>query len=121
MRIVKVESEVEKSYQLVKDLQSISDSNAELGKKIYELEISKRNEEIINKKYEESMDEVRVSREISSQLKEEAMEREREVVQAHFLFQEKSKIMQQAIDQLHGQILPTLDPQKVQDILAKIR
>jgi hypothetical protein len=37
MRMVKIESEVEKSYQLVKDLQSLSDPNAELGKKIYEL------------------------------------------------------------------------------------
>lgn len=37
MRIVKIESEVEKSYQLVKDLQSVSDPNAELGKKMYEL------------------------------------------------------------------------------------
>lgn len=53
MRMVKIESEVEKYYQIVKDLQSLSDINAELGKKVYELEISKRNEEIINKKYDE--------------------------------------------------------------------
>ena len=37
MRVVKVESELEKYYQIVKDLQGQSDSNAELGKKVYEL------------------------------------------------------------------------------------
>lgn len=62
-----------------------------------------------------------MSREESAEMKDEAMEREREVVQAHFLLQEKVKMMQQNIDSLQGQILPTLDPQKVQDILAKIR
>lgn len=35
MRIVKVESEVEKYYEIVKQLQSISDVNAQLGKKVY--------------------------------------------------------------------------------------
>lgn len=85
------------------------------------MEISKRNEEIVNKKYDEALDEVRLSREDFAQSREEAMEREREVVQAHFLFQEKVKLLQQTIDTLQGQILPTLDPQKVQDILAKIR
>lgn len=37
MRIVKIESEVDKYYEIVKQLQSISDVNAELGKKVYEL------------------------------------------------------------------------------------
>lgn len=37
MRIVKVQSEVEKYYEIVKQLQSISDINAQLGKKVYEL------------------------------------------------------------------------------------
>jgi hypothetical protein len=60
MRMVKVESEVEKYYQIVKDLQGLSDLNAELGKKVYELEISKRNEEIIGKKFEQSEEEIRV-------------------------------------------------------------
>ena len=43
MKLAKVESELEKYYQIVKDLQAQSDSNAELGKKVYELEVSKRN------------------------------------------------------------------------------
>jgi hypothetical protein len=35
MRVVKIESEVEKYYQIVKDLQGLSDINAELGKTVY--------------------------------------------------------------------------------------
>ena len=35
MRIVKVESENKKYYEIVKDLQSQSDTNATLGTKIY--------------------------------------------------------------------------------------
>ncbi len=70
MRMVKIESEVEKYYQIVKDLQSLSDINAELGKKVYELEISKRNEEIINKKYDEIVEEIRLTQEQTSRLED---------------------------------------------------
>jgi hypothetical protein len=49
------------------------------------------------------------------------MDKEREIINAHFFFQEKNKLLQHTIDQLHSQILPTLNPSKVQDILMKIR
>ena len=60
MRFVKVESELQKYYQIVKDLQGQSDANAELGSKVYELEISKRNEEITNKKIEQVIEDLRL-------------------------------------------------------------
>jgi hypothetical protein len=41
-------------------LQSVSDINAAYGTKVYELEVSKRNEEIVNKKYDELIEEIRV-------------------------------------------------------------
>jgi len=37
---------------LVKQFQSTSDLNADLGAAVYKLELSKRNEEIVNKKYD---------------------------------------------------------------------
>ena len=49
------------------------------------------------------------------------MDKEREIINAHFYFQEKANLMQHNIDQLHSQILPTLNPHKVNDILLKIR
>lgn len=121
MRVVKVESEVEKYYQIVKDLQSLSDSNSEMGKKVYELEISKRNEEIVNKKYDGMLEEIRLMQDENSRLSEESMDKEREIINAHFFFQDKANLMQLSIDQLHSQILPTLNPHKVNDILLKIR
>jgi hypothetical protein len=60
MRIVKVKSEAEKSYEIVKEFQSNSDINAQLGKKVYELELSKRNEEVVNKKYDQIIEELRL-------------------------------------------------------------
>ena len=35
MRVAKVESERDKYYHIVKEFQGLSDSNAELGKKVY--------------------------------------------------------------------------------------
>ena len=86
MRMVKIESEVEKYYQIVKDLQSLSDINAELGKKVYELEISKRNEEIINKKYDEIVEEIRLTQEQTSRLEDQGMDKEREIIKNHYFF-----------------------------------
>lgn len=73
MRIVKVQSEVEKYYEIVKQFQSLSDINAQMGKKVYELELSKRNEEVVNKKYEQIIDELRLIQAENLNLGEESM------------------------------------------------
>jgi hypothetical protein len=70
MRIVKVESEVQKYYEIVKELQGQSNINAELGKKVYALEISKRNEEEVGKKCDQLEDEVRLIQSENKQLAE---------------------------------------------------
>lgn len=121
MRIVKIESEVDKSYQLVKDLQSVSDLNSDLGKKVYELELSKRNEEIVNKKYDQIMEEIRLIQSENLKLSEEAMEKEREIINTHFFMQEKNQLMQRNIDELNAKILPTINGNKIEEILTKIK
>jgi len=44
--------------------------NAAYGSKVYELEISKRNEEIVNKKYDELIEEIRTMQSENSNLSE---------------------------------------------------
>lgn len=51
MRVGKIEAERNKYYEIVKDLQANSNLQAQAASKTIELEYSKRNEEIINKKY----------------------------------------------------------------------
>jgi hypothetical protein len=121
MRIVKIESEVAKSYEIVKDLQSVSDMNAAYGTKVYELEVSKRNEEIVNKKYDELMEEVRLIQAENNSLSGECIEKEREIINAHFFLQEKGQELQRTIDDLTDKILPTVSAQRIEEILLKIR
>jgi len=121
MRLGKIQSEVEKYYEIVKELQGESDSNAQLAKKVYELELSKRNEELTNKKYEQAIEEVRVLQVENRRATDEAAEKEREIIKTHMFLQDKTNLLQSNIDQLQLQILPTLNPHKVNDILHKIR
>lgn len=59
MRVGKLEAERNKYYNIVKDLQSTSDMKAELGKLHIQLQYSKRNEEIVNSKYDKIVEELR--------------------------------------------------------------
>ena len=59
MSVEKIRAELHKHYDIVKDLQSESISKSELGKLALELEYSKRNEEVVNKKYEDITEEIR--------------------------------------------------------------
>lgn len=65
---------------------------------MYELELSKRNEEIVNKKYEQMVEEIRLMQAENMNLSEESMEKEREIINAHFFMQEKGQLMQRNID-----------------------
>lgn len=51
--------------------------NANLAKKVYELELSKRNEELTNKKYEQAVEEVRILQGETRRAVDEASEKER--------------------------------------------
>jgi hypothetical protein len=53
MSVEKLRAELNKLYDLVKQLQAETDPKAELGRLVLELEYSKRKEEIVNKKYED--------------------------------------------------------------------
>lgn len=59
MSIEKIKAELNKHYDIVKELQAESISKADLGRLALELEYSKRNEEIVNKKYEDVCDETK--------------------------------------------------------------
>ncbi len=59
LRVGKLEAERNKYYDIVKDLQGTSDLKAELGKVHIQLEYSKRNEEIVNSKYDKIVEELR--------------------------------------------------------------
>lgn len=88
---------------------------------MYELELSKRNEELTNKKYEQAVEEVRALEGEGRRAGEEAAEKEREIIKTHLFMQDKTNLLQSRIDELQLQILPTLNPHKVSDILHKIR
>ena len=49
------------------------------------------------------------------------MDKEREIIQTYLFMQEKTNLLQHNIDELQSKILPTLNPHKVNDILARIR
>ncbi len=59
LRVGKIQAERNKYYEVVKNLQGNSDLNAEVGKLNIQLEYSKRNEEIINKKYDTVIEDLR--------------------------------------------------------------
>lgn len=49
------------------------------------------------------------------------MEKEREIINAHFFMQEKNQLMQRSIDELNSKILPTVNAKRIEEILLKIR
>ena len=47
-------------------------------------------------------------------LSEQSLEKEREIINAHFFMQEKAQLMQRSIDDLNSKILPTVNPKKIE-------
>ena len=52
---------------------------------------------------------------------DDAMEKEKEIINTHFFLQNKTSLLQQQIDQLQAKILPTVNPAKVNEVLLKIK
>lgn len=121
MSVEKIKAELHKHYDIVKDLQSESITKSDLGKLALELEYSKRNEEIVNKKYEDITEEIRKLNEENKVLSYETVEKEKEIVNAHLLMKEKSNLLQKNIDALTARILPTVTISKIDDFIMKLR
>lgn len=83
--------------------------------------MSKRNEEITNKKYDQAVEELRVQETEARRSSDDAMEKEKEIINTHFFLQNKTSLLQQQIDQLKSKILPTVNPAKVNEVLLKIK
>ena len=90
----------------MKDLQSTSDQKAEVAKLAIEIEYSKRNEEIVNKKYDKVIEDLRKIDEENKKLSEESMEKELDFVNTHIFMKEKYNLQQRTIDELSAKIFP---------------
>lgn len=104
----KLEAECKKYYDIVKELQCASETKAELGKLYIQLEYSKRNEEIVNSKYDRIVEELR---KVDGETKKLAMisaEKEKEIINTHIFFQEKCKLQQLKIDDYALKIIPAI-------------
>lgn len=86
----------------------MSESNAELGKLYIQLEYSKRNEEIVNSKYEKIVEELRKVDGETRKLSMVGAEKEKEIINTHLFFQEKCKLQQMKIDDYALKIIPSI-------------
>ena len=86
-----------------------------------EIEYSKRNEEIINKKYDEIVEELRKITADNNYLSLDSIEKEKEIVNAHVMMRENMNIQQSKIDDLSAKILPTISSAKIDEFIIKLR